>query len=494
LAINIELWEVPPPLLEFGLGGFHTDCRLGLERYGPFSLRFGQSHKIRTGIGLVGPRHMLDAAYRWYERTGQPIAGAHANRAMYPDYPGFERVFRSALVMDALRWEVEIPWRTLLSNLDLAPLERFEAVLAAYAGGIAQLAETDNKPDVVVCCLPPEVIDKCWTVAQPGIGPAARRVLQKRRRQLPQLSLFETWDSEEQPDDLLFRDFRRALKARAMLVHMPIQVGTTSLFQDSTSNQEASVRAWNSSIALFYKAGGIPWRMKADGPETCYLGISFHHYRTRQRHLVFSSLAQAFSSEGDGFALRGESLPWNRDQGREPYLSSDQAATLIHQVLAAYRHRTGRNPMRIVVHKTTRFKRSEAEGLNAALSTVARIELVNLAPGEFRLVQQAAYPPVRGTLCRINDTESFLFTTGYTPEWHTYPGPHVPVPVQLVCGAELDIQQVAADVLALTKMNWNTGLDTTGTPITLRFARRIGGIMTELGPNVQPHPSYRFYM
>jgi hypothetical protein len=437
---------------------------------------------------------MLEAARRWYERTKHPIAAIHVNRSMYPNFPGFEPVFRSALALDPVRWDIELPWSALLQNLELPPLQRFEAILAAYSEAIARLAETDGPPNVVVCCLPPEVVEKCWTVAQPGIGPAARRLLERRRRESPQLSLFEMWDSEEQPDDLLFRDFRRALKAQAMLVRLPIQIGTTSLFQDDRTNQEGSVRAWNSSIALFYKAGGIPWRVKADGPETCFLGISFHHYRTRQRHLVFSSLAQAFSSEGDGFALRGESLPWDRDQGRQPHLSAEQAATLITQVLAAYRERTGRNPARVVVHKTTRFRPSEAEGLNSALKTVARMELVNLAPGEFRLVQRAAYPPVRGTLCRINETECFLFTTGYVPEWQTYPGPHVPVPVQLVCGPDLDIQQVATDVLALTKMNWNTGLDTTGTPITLRFARRIGGIMTELGPAEHPHPSYRYYM
>ena len=33
-----------------------------------------------------------------------------------------------------------------------------------------------------------------------------------------------------------------------------------------------------------------------------------------------------------------------------------------------------------------------------------------------------------------------------------------------------------------------------GAPITLRFARQVGGIMAEVGEGVTPHPSYRFYM
>jgi hypothetical protein len=48
---------------------------------------------------------------------------------------------------------------------------------------------------------------------------------------------------------------------------------------------------------------------------------------------------------------------------------------------------------------------------------------------------------------------------------------HVPVPVRITTDAEVDIMRAANDVLALARMNWNTAFDTTGSPITLRFAR-----------------------
>ena len=53
-----------------------------------------------------------------------------------------------------------------------------------------------------------------------------------------QLTLFEEVIVEEAPEDLLFRDFRRALKARAMFYRMPIQIGTANLFLDSDANQD----------------------------------------------------------------------------------------------------------------------------------------------------------------------------------------------------------------------------------------------------------------
>ena len=70
----------------------------------------------------------------------------------------------------------------------------------------------------------------------------------------------------------------------------------------------------------------------------------------------------------------------------------------------------------------------------------------------------------------------------------------MPVPRRLVVNENANVRFVAADVLGLTRMNWNTARDTSGVPITMRFAREVGGIMAEVGPNERPNPSYRYYM
>lgn len=36
--------------------------------------------------------------------------------------------------------------------------------------------------------------------------------------------------------------------------------------------------------------------------------------------------------------------------------------------------------------------------------------------------------------------------------------------------------------------------NTNSQPVTLRFARQVGGIMAEVGEDEEPKPSYRFYM
>jgi argonaute-like protein implicated in RNA metabolism and viral defense len=57
-----------------------------------------------------------------------------------------------------------------------------------------------------------------------------------------------------------------------------------------------------------------------------------------------------------------------------------------------------------------------------------------------------------------------------------------------------DIRERARELLALTKMNWNSSEGLGRYPITISFARKVGMLMTELSENQTPNPSYRFYM
>lgn len=494
MAISIEVKELPVPRLEFGGPGDFTDQKTGLMQAGPFDLRFGGVHRDQVRLGLVGPPEMIEQTMKWIERCQGPIVSQMENQAQYPMFPGFAETFRAKLHLDG-RWiaAVDESRHELERALELKPKERFAQVLELYARGINKIAGMHNRPDVVICCIPETVIRLCWSVSK-DLSPAQwKAIKQQQHMDKRQPGLFDQWEPEETPEDLLYRDFRRALKARAMKAKMPIQIGREKLFLDKETNQDAAARAWNMSVALYYKAGGIPWRIKTNGPETCFVGISFHHLKTSKRHLVRSSIAQAFSTEGDGFALRGDSIPWNPDQGREVHLTADQAASLAEKVLSQYRERSGGDPLRIVLHKTSKFDEDELAGFKTAFRNIPIVETINLAPSMFRLVQFGPYPPRRGTLCLVNNECTYLFTSGYVPEWKTYPGPHIPAPIQLVTNEEIDIERAAADVLSLTKMNWNTAQNTNSQPVTLRFARQVGGIMAEAG-NDEPEPSYRYYM
>lgn len=493
MPIQIELTQLPIPHIEFGSPGKFPDPKTGLSQAGPFDLRFGAAHKTQIRVGLVGPIEIVKAGKDWLQRCCNQIPSQIKGSTQYMDYLGFEPIFQTSLIVDE-QWIARIDNVNLQIALTKDPMNRFNEVLDLYIHGIEKLADnTETRPDIVMCCLPEDVVRTCWSISN-TLTSRQRRLINKRQveREPEQLLLF---DIEETEEDLLNRDFRRALKARAMKFRMPIQIATDNLLTDLSTNQDPATRAWNMSVGLYYKAGGIPWRFKSDGPETCFVGISFHHLRTPQSHLVYSSLAQAFSTNGDGFALRGDSIPWDENQDRNVHLTADQAFNLADQVLKEYQERAGGNPQRVVLHKTSEFDKTEQEGFRRAFHDVPLIELIHINTNQtsFRLLKYGIYPPKRGLLCTINDVATYLFTTGYIPEWTTYPGPHIPAPIKLASDGEIDMHRVASDILGLARMNWNTASISSGVPVTLYFSRRVGGIMAEAGDN-QPLPSFRYYM
>jgi hypothetical protein len=87
----------------------------------------------------------------------------------------------------------------------------------------------------------------------------------------------------------------------------------------------------------------------------------------------------------------------------------------------------------------------------------------------------------------------FLFTVGYMSAHLTYSGPHIPVALEIL-GTGDDFEGTVEDLLALSKMNWNSASSFAAFPISLSFARKVGVVMAELPRDCHPHPSFRYYM
>ena len=89
-----------------------------------------------------------------------------------------------------------------------------------------------------------------------------------------------------------------------------------------------------------------------------------------------------------------------------------------------------------------------------------------------------------------------LYTRGSVPFFETYPGKYVPVPIRVRCDEIEQTQRfIAAEILSLTKMNWNNTQFDGKYPITLGCARRVGQIMKYLGKgDPEPHINYSYYM
>ena len=143
-------------------------------------------------------------------------------------------------------------------------------------------------------------------------------------------------------EDLLFRTFYRALKAKVHKYEnaVPIQVlRRSTIDRAEDTGQSQATRAWNFATALYYKAGGLPWR-PADLPEgVCFIGVSFHHLKKRGGHLVYASVAQAFSSDHEPFCLKGAHIDHEQRRDRQPYLNKSQAFSMMRDILHGYEMR-----------------------------------------------------------------------------------------------------------------------------------------------------------
>jgi hypothetical protein len=500
MNLDIKIECLREPNLVFGGNETGVEPRRVMAKAGAAD---STAHK-EIRIGLVRSSQEVQLARRWLPRLNNVAIAREKSARRYRDWPGAQKAFGATFIIEERFVRPLDQDRLTLALSRLSPSEKFEELLDLFDSKIQGLFG-DVRPDCIIVCLPDEAAD--MRISNPRLSAGEREALERlqHEEEQDQLSLFQPTPEElkaaeelrTQAEDLLFRTFYRALKARIMTHQnpVPVQVMRRDTFvRPDGEGQSHATRAWNLSTSLYYKAGHEPWRPAELPNNTCFIGISFHHLKRREGDLVYASVAQAFSNEIEPFALKGSTLPHDQRRDRQPYLNELQAEDLIKDVLDKYESLTGVLPLRVVVHKTSVYQPEEETGFRrAAEARVPVCDLIWIRSTSFRLVRKGTQEPWRGTLCTIGD-ESYLYTSGYLPWWDEYPGLHIPAPLQIGSCGLTDIRQRAREILALTKMNWNSSEGIGRHPITISFARKVGLLMTELSDNQMPNPSYRFYM
>jgi hypothetical protein len=102
---------------------------------------------------------------------------------------------------------------------------------------------------------------------------------------------------------------------------------------------------------------------------------------------------------------------------------------------------------------------------------------------------------LRGTRFGVGDLD-YLYTTGFIAALDEFHAMHVPSPLQVAdyIGQDTLRQVLLWEVLALTKMNWNSAQIGGLLPITLRFSKWVGDIIREIPPDRDPLPQFKYYM
>jgi hypothetical protein len=466
-----HVW-LPEPKLAFHQDRT-SDCEIhplrGLLRFGPHSAGLVPDPIRVATIAPNGDSHRL---YDFMKELNSKCRPAE-RREYLPEWPGFHRVFGLHMKGAGAGCHIDLDAKleSEMQHSQSPHIVLAERLIRAIQGLEARRSEFD----VLFIYLPQR-----WKGGYVG-GPA---------------------------DDF---DLHDHLKATTATRRLPIQI----VREDKAIAYpcRASVM-WRIGLALYVKAGGVPWKLAEVDPDTAYIGISYAVRRPESdRPRFVTCCSQVFDAEGSGLefvAYDAHEFEIRRDN---PFLSRTEMFRVMTRSMDLYRRRhAGRSPRRVMVHKTTEFKPSEVDGCMEALHLCETIDLVQIVEDvSWRGIRidrrdnekrgsAAAFPVPRGTLLGLSPRESLLWThgdvRGIIERGAYFQGKRsTPRPLRMVRFAGHGTwEDSARAVLALAKMDWNNDALYDPLPVTIGYAKVLARVVKRMeGLGAAPY-QFRFFM
>lgn len=481
---NIVSFHVPEPDLIFANKKRFKDPRGGLYLFGPYGQYGDASYvNITTNAGIIGTSKSIGKMVDFFDCIHTKIP---ASREGSVDFPGLG-------INGKLRYDIHFDeqWQQTIdkTNFDECKgkkdrVDRTLYLIKLIEDKLESIHGIQPNPDVVFITLPRELLKLCIVPGQKGL-----KIILANKRFGSELN------EDQKRGDF---DFHDIIKVLGMKYRLPTQlILPTTLDLKRKSLQDLATRAWNLSVAVYYKTKGVPWKLAELEPDTCYAGISFYRECSPEgKHYMRAGVARVFLATGEALILKGDPFEWNHPRV-EPHLTEEQAITLMNKIIVEYtKSHKGKPPERLVLYKTSKYLPEETNGFLSASNTVCQKDLLTLTRSSIDWYREGAYPTVRGNVFKVSETDFFIFTLGYIPQLRTFPKPGIPIPIR-VQAANLDSpeRKMCKEVLSLTKLNWNNADFCDQMPITISASRRIGSILSESrAREIDVSSEYRFYM
>ncbi|TVZ26708.1 Piwi domain-containing protein [Gillisia sp. Hel_I_86] len=506
-----KLKNIIEPKLLFNHNQEVQDPRDGLTLFGPYS-----KDKVNNfSIGIIGTPSGIDFFKSWLTKFLNPVIPLKKDVSK-PFYPGFEAIFGITVNLNSTV-ELEV------SPSDLKKMYRYSdshvrvsSMVDLFVDKIIDQKKEDDRPPVNLwfVIIPDEVYQHGRVKSKPAKDPIKIGIKDKYSRTT--VGLFDEIDPtiKKLKDSYNYENnFHNQLKLK-LLKHEIL----TQIIRESTiaydqhpylnsrnepkrdlANMESDI-CWNIATSVYYKLGGLPWKLGKIRKDVCYIGLVFKINERNKNNKYACCAAQMFLDSGDGMVFKGAVGPWYNEDTKEFHLSEEASKDLLNKALDSFKRENNRLPKEIFIHGKTYFSNEEWKGfLNAVEGQDISIIGVTIKEEKvFKLYRNKDFPILRGSYYTKSHSQAYLWTKGFIPRLQQPLGMETPNPlsIKVTRGARnTNINTVCKDILALTKLNYNSCKFCDGSPVTLKFANVIGEILTsgEI-EDLRPALPFRYYI
>ncbi len=494
MQIEPELIFIKEPELSFGYGQKTADPRDGLMLFGPHDR---DKIKGQINIGIIGCNDQRSYLKKYLLKIHKPVSSIDGDVAR-PFFPGMEAAFGIHINFENIV-EIDIPDAEVQKYLKYSDgHQRVHNLSNLFSDALGKYSREEERPVTVWFII---IQDDIFKFGRPKSkipkAPGNVKVgLKKKERSPAQPFLFDFYNQMQEAYEYEI-NFHNQIKAKLLQDKVVTQIlrESTIAYEDIWEDEKKineqrlfdSAKAWNIATTLYYKNGGLPWRLGDIREDVCYLGLVYKKLNEDPANRSACCAAQMFIDSGDGMVFRGNIGDWYNPETKEFHISKNDAIEMINQSLEAFKEKLGKGnyPKEIFIHAKTLFSDEEWDGFTETAkgkSSIIGVRIQNTS--QFKLYRGYSFCVPRGMTMKVATNKAFLWTKGFIPRLQTQVGLETPNPVVVeITRGESNIEQVCKDVLALTKLNYNACIFADGQPVTLRFADSIGEVLTA-GKNV----------
>ena len=247
---------------------------------------------------------------------------------------------------------------------------------------------------------------------------------------------------------------------------------------------------WNLSTALYTKCNGTPWvHYGPILPAGIFIGIAFTKPRITQETIsskkvfcygimtIYNRYGLHIDTKVTPIIFQiPKSRPLPRTKGL--FIPYSDMKKLLREIIGRYQ------PPIVIIHKSARFHKDEKRAIDEVLKgrsiSYVLVHIESSNPYRGFTNSQFEFSVTRGDLIldRENPNRAILFTTGCIRirdriKLRTRPGTPRAIELEIEQNiSSFDVESLAKQILALTKLDWNTTDIEVRMPVTIKYARK----------------------